>query len=98
VLTDGGLHGQTIRLEGDIGSRAVRFGSVIFGASAAERVGPRIERSFAGERVGIGARRAARGVAVDADELARMSRPAIDLAALKRYKNRGSWRGGRSRR
>jgi hypothetical protein len=84
VLTDGGLHGQTIRLEGDIGRRAVRLSGVIVGASAAEWVGLRFERSFAGERVDIDARRAAGGVAVDAGELAGLPRPAIDLATLKR--------------
>jgi hypothetical protein len=98
VVTDGGLHGQTIRLEGDIGSRDVRFGGVSVGASAAEWGGLGIERSLAGERVGIDARRAARGVAVDADELAGMPRPAIDLATLKRYKTRRGWRRGRSSR
>lgn len=88
VLIDGGLHGQTIRLEGDIGSRAGRLSSVIVGASAAQWIGLRFERSFAGKRVGIDARRAARGVAVDADELAGVPRSAIDLATLKPYKSR----------
>ena len=88
VLIDGGLHGQTIRLEGDIGRRAVRLSSVVGGASAAQWIGVRFEPSFAGKRVGIDARRAARGVAVDADELAGMPRPAIDFATLKRCKSR----------
>lgn len=98
MLIDGGLHGQTIRLEGDIGSRAVRFGGVIVGASTAEWGGLGIQRSLAGERVGTDALRAARGVAVNADELAGMPRPAINLATLKRYKIPSGWRRRRSSR
>jgi hypothetical protein len=85
VLIDGGLHGQTIRLEGGIGSHGVRFSGIIVGAVAAEWIGFRIERSFAIVFAGIDARRAARGVAADADGLAGLPRPAIDLATLKRF-------------
>jgi len=82
VLIDGGLHAQTIRLEGGIGSHGVRFSGIIVGAIAAEWIGFRIERSFAIAFGGIDARRTARGVAADTDELAGLPRPAIDLAAL----------------
>ena len=85
VLIDGGLHGQTIRLEGGIGSHGVRLRGIIVSVIAAEWIGFRIERSFAVAFGGIDARRAARGVAADADELARLPRPAIDLATLKQY-------------
>ena len=77
------MHAQTIRLEGGIGSHGVRFSGIVVGAIAAEWIGFRIERSFAIAFVGIDARRAARGVAADADELAGLPRPAIDLATLK---------------
>ena len=82
------MHAQTIRLEGGIGSHGVRFSGVVVGAIAAEWIGFRIERSFAIAFVGIDARRAARGVAADADELAGLPRPAIDLATLKPYNAR----------
>ena len=85
MLIDGGLHAQTIRLEGGIGSHGVRFSGIIVGAIAAEWIGFRIERSFAIVFAGIDARFAARGVAADADELAGLPRPAIDLATLKPY-------------
>ena len=91
------MHAQTIRLEGGIGSHGVRFSGVVVGAIAAEWIGFRIERSFAIAFVGIDARRAARGVAADADELAGLPRPAIDLATLK-PSTRGSWGRGLFRR
>jgi len=82
------LHAQTIRLEGGFGSHGVRFSGIIVGAVAAERIGFRIERSFAIVFAGIDARCAARGVAADADGLAGLPRPAIDLATLKPYNAR----------
>jgi hypothetical protein len=82
------LHGQTIRIEGDIGDPAVGFNGIIAGTTATEWIGFRFERSFAGNLAGIDARPAARGVAADARELARLPRPAIDLAPLKRYECR----------
>ncbi|WKA25662.1 hypothetical protein [Bradyrhizobium roseum] len=82
VIIDGGLDAPTIRLEGDIGSRAVRL---IVRTTATEWIGLRIERSFAREPAGNDARRATRGVAADAVELAGLLRPAIDLATLKKY-------------
>lgn len=81
---DGGLHAQTIRLEGDIGRRAVRFGGITAGDARAERIGIGIERSFAGGFTGIDARLAGRGVAAGAGKLAGLPRPAINLAILKR--------------
>jgi len=86
VLIDGGFDGQTIRLEGGIGSHGVRFSDVV----AAEWISCRIERSFAVAFGGIDARHTARGVAADADELAGLPRPAIDLATLKQY-DAGNW-------
>ena len=83
VLIDGGLHGQTIRLEGGIGSHGVRFSDIIVGVIAAEWIGFCIERAFAIACRGIDARRTARGVAADADELAGLPRPAIDLASAR---------------
>ena len=85
MLIDGGLHAQTIRLEGELGSRDVAFGEIAAGdAGAAEWTRFGIERSFAGEFTHIDARVARRGVAAGAGELARLPRSAIDLAILKR--------------
>ena len=72
VLIDGGLHAQTIRLEGDIGSRAVSFSGIAAGDTGIEWTGFAIEHSFAGELTGIDAGFAGRGVAVGAGELARL--------------------------
>jgi hypothetical protein len=45
---DGGSDAQTIRLEGNIGSRTVGVGRIIVGYSGPERSGVCIEELFAG--------------------------------------------------
>lgn len=82
LLIDGGSDAQTIRLEGDIGGRAVRDRGLIVGDAGAEWIGFGIERPGAGGFAGIDACIAGRGVAVGAGELAGLPRPAIDLATL----------------
>lgn len=80
---DGGLHAQTIRLEGDISGRAVRFSGIVVGGTGTQWTGFGIEHSVAGEFAGIDDRFAGRGVAARAGELAGLPWPAIDLATLK---------------
>jgi len=81
------LHAQTIRLESDAGSCAVRF-SGIAADTGTEWTGFGIEHCFAGEFTGLDAGCAGRGVAIGAGKLARLPWPAIDLAILKRHERR----------
>jgi hypothetical protein len=83
MLIDGGLHAQTIRLEGDIGSCAVNFSGITSGGARTDWTGFGIEHCFAGGAAGIDARFAGGGAAIGAGELAGLPRPAIDLAVLK---------------
>jgi len=90
VRIEGGLDAQTIRLESDAGSRAVRGGDVIVRDTGVEQIGVCIRRSFVGRVAGAQACFAERGAAVDAGKLAGLSRPAIDLATLNgRCRNPG---------
>lgn len=79
---DGDWDVQTIRLEGDIGGRAVCRCGLIVGGAEAEWIGFGIERPGAGAFAGIDACIAGRGVTIGAGELAGLPRPAIDLATL----------------
>ena len=80
---DGGLNAQTIRLEGNIGSRTVGVGSIIVSYSGPECIGGRIEEPFAGQFSSVKALFAMPGAAVLARELAGLPWSAIDLAKLK---------------
>ena len=85
---DGGLHAQTIRLEGDVVSRDVGFGGIIAGGARTQWTGYGIEHSFAGELGGVDSCVAGRGTAAGAGKLAGLPRPTLDLAILKRYAGR----------
>jgi hypothetical protein len=83
VCIDGGQDAQTIRLEGNIGSRAVGGGGII-----ARYVGPGcivgcVEEPFSGQFSSVKARFPMRGAAVLARELARLPWSAIGLSRLK---------------
>jgi hypothetical protein len=82
MLTDGDLHAPTIRLEGELVSRAVGLSGITAGDTRAEWIGLVFERSYAGEFSYIDAWVAGRRTAAGAGELARLPRPAIDLAVL----------------
>jgi hypothetical protein len=80
---DGGLNAQTIRLEGNIGSRTVGVSSIIVSYAGPACIGVCIEESFAGQFSSVKALFAMLGAAVLACELAGLPWSAIDLAKLK---------------
>jgi hypothetical protein len=89
---DGGLDAQTIRLEGNIGSRTLGgSGFIERDAGREECIGVCIE-PFCGQFSGVKARRPRRGAAILACELAGLPWSAIDLSRLKL---RASGRGQR---
>jgi hypothetical protein len=91
VLIDGGLHAQTIRPEGDIGSRAVGLCGIIADDAGVEWICLVIEHSFASGFTGIDACVAGGGVAIGAGELAGQPRAAIDFAILTRHAGLALW-------
>jgi hypothetical protein len=85
VLIDGGLDGQTIRFEGNIGSRGVGSSGIIVSYAGPEWIGVSVEQSCSGRFAGVEALFPSRGVAVLASELAGRPWQAIDLSRLKRH-------------
>jgi hypothetical protein len=83
VFIDGGLDGQTIRLEGNIGSRTVGGSGIINHYAGPERTGICIEAPFSGQFSSVKARFPTLGAAVLACELAGLPWSAIDLSRLK---------------
>jgi hypothetical protein len=79
VRIDGGLDGQTIRFEGNIGGGG---GGITVSYAGPERIGVCIEQSCCGRFAGVEPLFARRGVAVLASELAGRPRQAIDLSRL----------------
>jgi hypothetical protein len=80
---DGGLDAQTIRLEGNIGSRTLGGSGVIVRCAGPECIGGCIEGPFSGQFSSLRVRLPGRGAAVLACELAGLPWSAIDLARLK---------------
>jgi hypothetical protein len=83
MVIDGGLDAQTIRLEGNIGSRGVGGSGIIVSYAGAEWIGVCTEQSCSGRFAGVKALFPRRGVAVLASELAGLPCQAIDLSRLK---------------
>ena len=84
---DGGLDAQTIRLEGNIGSRTVGGSGIIDCYAGPECIGACIEEPFSGQFFSVKARFPMRGAALLACELAGLPWPAINLSKLKlRYR------------
>jgi hypothetical protein len=83
VFIDGGLDAQTIRLEGNIGSRTVGGSGIINHCAEPERTGVCIEAPFSGQFSSVKALFPMLGAAVLACELAGLPRSAIDLSRLK---------------
>lgn len=83
MVIDGGFDGQTIRLEGNSGSRTVLGGGIIVSYAEPDGIGVCIEQYLAGRFASIRACSPRRGVAVLACELAGRPWPAIDLSRLK---------------
>jgi len=79
VLIDGGLDAQTIRLEGNIGSRTVGGSGIINRYTGPEYVGGCVEEPFSSVKTLF----PALGAAVLACELAGLPWPAINLSRLK---------------
>jgi hypothetical protein len=82
VCIDGGQDAQTIRLEGNIGSRAVGGGAIVRCAGP-ECICGCVEKPFSWQFSSVKARVAMRGAAVLARELARLPWSAIGLSRLK---------------
>jgi hypothetical protein len=82
VFIDGGLDAQTIRLEGNIGSRTVGGSGIINHCAGPERTGVCIEAPFSGQFSSVKALFPMLGAAVLACELAGLPRSAIDLSRL----------------
>jgi hypothetical protein len=99
---DGGLNAQTIRLEGNIDSRAVDGSGSIDRDSGHECVGVCLGECFSGQFSTVKARFPRRGAAVRSCELAWLSWPAINLARLSPpvtgkgnvWSQRSGWREG----
>ena len=83
VIIDGGLDAQTIRLEGNIGSRTVGGSVIIVSYAGPECIGVCIEELFSGQFSSVKALFPALGAAVLACELAGLPWPEIDLSRLK---------------
>jgi hypothetical protein len=79
---DGGLDAQTIRLEGNIGRRAVGGNGFIDCDAGHERIGVCLEQSLSGQFSSVKARFPRHGAAVRACELAGLPWSAINLARL----------------
>jgi hypothetical protein len=82
VFIDGGLDAQTIRLEGNIGSRAVGGSGIIDGDAGPECIGVCLEQYLSGQFSSIKARFPRRGAAVLACELAGLPWSEVNLARL----------------
>lgn len=79
---DGDLDAQTIRLEGNIDSRAVGGSGFIDLDAGRECIGACLGQSFSGQFSSVRTRFPRRGAAVRACELAGLSWPAFYLARL----------------
>jgi len=82
VRINGGSDAQTVRLEDVIGRRAAGCGGIIDSDGGRDGIGLPIEPSFTDPFARGKACSARRRVAVRAGKLARLPRPAIDLAGL----------------
>ena len=82
MFIDGGLDAQTIRLEGNIGSRAVGGSGIIDGDAGPECIGVCLEQYLSGQFSSIKARFPRRGAAVLACELAGLPWSEVNLARL----------------
>jgi hypothetical protein len=80
---DGGLDAQTIRLEGNIVSRAAGVRSIIPRNAGPEWIGVCIEEPFSGQFRSVKARFPRLGAAVLSCELAGLPWPAIHLGRLR---------------
>ena len=83
---DGGLDGQTIRFEGNIGGGG---GGITVSYAGPERIGVCIEQSCCGRFAGVEPLFPRRGVAVLASELAGRPWQAVYLSRLKRRARAG---------
>ena len=83
VIIDGGLDAQTIRLEGNIGSRTVGVSVIIVSYAGPGCIGGCVEEPFAEQFSSVKALFPALGAAVLACELAGQPWSAIDLSRLK---------------
>jgi hypothetical protein len=83
VFIDGGLNAQTVRPEGNIGSRRVGVSGIINRHAGPECLGVCIEEPFSGQFSGVKALFPMLGAAVFACELAGLPWSAIDLSELK---------------
>jgi hypothetical protein len=83
VFIDGGSNAQTIRLEGNIGSRTVGGSGIIISYAGPECTGVCTEEPFSRQLSSVKARFPRRGAAVLAGELAGLPWSAIDLSRLK---------------
>jgi hypothetical protein len=83
VFIDGGLDAQTIRLEGNIGSRTLGGSGIIVRYAGPECIGGCIEEPFSGQFSSLKACFPMRGTAVLACELAGLPWAAIHLSKLK---------------
>ena len=80
---DGGLNAQTIRLEGNIGSRTVGVSSIIVSYAGPACIGACIDERFSGQFSSVKALFPMPGAAVLACELAGLPWSAINLSKLK---------------
>jgi hypothetical protein len=83
VFMDGGLDAQTIRLEGNIGSRTVGVSSIIVSYAGPACIGACIDEPFSGQFSSVKALFPMPGAAVLARELAGLPWSAINLSKLK---------------
>jgi Holliday junction resolvasome RuvABC endonuclease subunit len=83
VFMDGGLDAQTIRLEGNIGSRTVGVSSIIVSYAGPACIGACIDEPFSGQFSSVKALFPMPGAAVLACELAGLPWSAINLSKLK---------------
>ena len=83
VFMEGGLDAQTIRLEGNIGSRTAGVRSIITCNAGPERIGVCVEEPFSGQFRSLKTRLPMLGAAVLTCELAGLPWSAIHLGRLK---------------
>ena len=83
VIIDGGLDAQTIRLEGNIGSRKVGGSVIIVSYAGPECIGVCIEELFSRQFSSVKALFPALGAAILACKLAGLPWSAINLSRLK---------------